>query len=116
MRYTDAKLVETISESLSKYQKKLIELVNSGQSEEQSIVPTVTLTFAEIRKLTHRTKIRTALIDKLVGLLTDEGLEVEVEPDQLVITMPPEDLPTEFESVKELLRAVKEIEKDAVAA
>ncbi len=114
MRYTDTQLVEVVSSNLTSYQEILIENAASGRAEEQDIIPSLTLTFAEIRKLTHRTRIRNALITKLIGWLEDEGLEVEWEDEQLVITKPAEDLDTEFDSLKDLIKAVKTHGSDQV--
>jgi hypothetical protein len=109
MRYTDTQLVQAVSTGLAEFQEILIAKVQSGRTENQSIVPTVSLTFTEIRKMTHRTRIRNALIDKLVGWLEDEGLEVEQEDDQLVITKPAEYLDVEFGSLRLLQNAVRSV-------
>lgn len=114
MRYTDTQLVQVVSSSLTSYQEILIENAASGRAEDQDIVPSLTLTFAEIRKLTQRSRIRNALITKLIGWFEDEGLEVEWEDEQLVITKPADDLNTEFDSLKDLIRAVKTLGSDQV--
>lgn len=111
MRYTDSQLVESVSKNLTEYQEMLIANALSGRAEEQSVIPTLYLTFTEIRKLTHRTRIRQALILKLVGLLEDEGLEVEEEGDQLVITKPAADMDVDFGSLRLLENAVKSLNK-----
>lgn len=111
MKLSDNQLVSKISENLTDYQNVLIAKALTGRTEEQGITPSVTLTLDELRKITSRSRIRTAFLDKLVGLLEDEGLEVETYADCIVVTKPAEDLETEFESFREMDRFMKELRK-----
>lgn len=109
MKLSDAQLAKNIAADLTDYQAMLVTIKETHTDENQSIIPTVTLGYDEIRKLTHRTKIRASLVKKLVGLLEDEGLEVECEDAALIISKPAEDMPTEFGSWRELSNMLKEL-------
>lgn len=110
VKLSDAGLASKISQMMTAYQEILIKKKQSGRTEDQSIVPTVTITFEELRKLTNRTRIRTAFIEKLTGLLEDDGMEVELEHEALIVTKPAEDLEIEFDSLKQLQHAVDAVE------
>lgn len=108
-KISDTQLVNDIAQNLTAYQDILVKRKISGRTEDQSIIPSVTLSYQEMRKKTHRRKIYTSFLVKIQGLFEDWGMEVEHVHNALIITKPADDLDTEFENSNDLARVVDEI-------
>lgn len=111
-KISDPALASMIAETLTKLQEHLIKLRQSGRTEDQSIVPSVDISHKELRKLTGRVKIKTAFITNLMGLLEDEGLDVDYDPgvEMLTITKPAEDVDVDYPSFRDLSAMVRALE------
>lgn len=111
-KITDSALAAKIAATLTKLQEHLIALRQSGRTECQSIVPSVDISHTELRRLTGRIKIKTAFITNLIGLLEDEGLEVDYDAavEILTITKPAEDIGVEYPSFRDLSAMVTALE------
>lgn len=107
-KLTDNQLVETISTNLTKVQDRAIKLVQQGRSNSQSLEPTISLTHAQIKKLTGRSRIRSGFVSNFIELLQNEWLEVRwsEEGEVIHITKPAECVETQFESLSDLVKEV----------
>lgn len=111
-KISDPVLASMIAETLSRLQDHLIKIRQSGRAENQSIVPSVDISHKELRNLTGRVKIKTAFITNLMGLLEDEGLDVDYDPnvEVLTVTKPADDVDVDYSSFRELSAAVRALE------
>ena len=103
-RINDYDFAQIIITTLREMQELLIKRRSNGRCEGQSIVPTVNITDRELRKLSGRTRIKSAFITNLIAYLEDEDMEVEHdhESGMLTVTCPAEDIIPEFNSLKAL--------------
>lgn len=108
-KISDATLVQQIHSALSDIQDRAVQLKLSGRTEDQSVAPTVFVSYQELRHLTGRTKIKVAFINNLTALLLDAGLEVEEGHDELTITLPAADIDTDFDSLRVLFKTQKDM-------
>lgn len=103
-RISDNDFAQIIINALTEMQERLIERRASGRCEDQSIIPTVNITDKEMRKLSGRTRIKSAFITNLTWLLEDGGLEVDYDHDTgtMSVTKPAEDIDVDFDSLRDL--------------
>lgn len=110
-RLSDAKLARHIAKYLAHLQELLIESRDSGRTQDQSIIPQVSIDHDELRELTGRTRIKVAFIRNLVDCLENEELDVlyNSENEVLHVRKPPEQLENTYTSFRSLKAKVDEL-------
>lgn len=109
IKMTDAQLIESVSDNLTHIQQMAVELRRSGYATKQTITPTVHITHANLRRLTNRKRIRGAFVSALIESFIEEGLEVDYDEENEVIsvTKPEEFINVVFTSVEDLIGEIK---------
>lgn len=97
-----------LNQKLSALQKELINVRDSGYTENQCITPTVTVTYEEIKGHTRRKRLKGAVVKNIVSELERLGNKVEVsEAGTMTITKLAKDVPSEFTSYQALCQQLE---------
>lgn len=101
-----------VNEKLQQLQDKLFELRASGRTEDQSVSPSLIISFEEIKELTGRKRLKGAVIENFTRKLRRYGNEVSILKDlgAIEIVKPAKDLKSHNDSYKDLCRQLSAIE------